>query len=174
MDYPKKVKYAMRKDLSQELLRELLKNSRRSDRELAKVLGVSQPTITRARRRLVSEGIVRTFTLIPNLEKMGYEIMAITLGKYRTASTPDRVERAMRYMYGFPNIIFASRCEGKGKNGVIISLHKNYSDYSNFINTLSKDWKDDMESHESLIVPLKGGVVKHLSFEYLADQDEKS
>ncbi|NIQ06669.1 MAG: winged helix-turn-helix transcriptional regulator, partial [Candidatus Korarchaeota archaeon] len=36
----------MRKELVQQLLRELLKNSKRSDRELAKVLNVSQPTIT--------------------------------------------------------------------------------------------------------------------------------
>ena len=35
------------------LLLELLKDSKRSDRELAKVLGVSQPTVTRMRQRLV-------------------------------------------------------------------------------------------------------------------------
>jgi len=36
------------------LLLELLKDSKRSDRELAKVLGVSQPTVSRTRSRLVS------------------------------------------------------------------------------------------------------------------------
>ena len=35
------------------LLLEFLKDSKRSDRELAKVLGVSQPTVTRMRQRLV-------------------------------------------------------------------------------------------------------------------------
>ncbi|MDH5664027.1 MAG: winged helix-turn-helix transcriptional regulator, partial [Candidatus Bathyarchaeota archaeon] len=56
------------------LLLELLKNSKRSDREIAKVVGVSQPTITRMRQRLVREGAIKHFTVIPDLVKMGYEI----------------------------------------------------------------------------------------------------
>ncbi|MDH5391251.1 MAG: helix-turn-helix domain-containing protein, partial [Candidatus Bathyarchaeota archaeon] len=38
------------------LLLELLKDSKRSDREIAKVLGVSQPTVSRMRWRLEEEG----------------------------------------------------------------------------------------------------------------------
>ena len=38
------------------LLLELLKDSKRSDRELAKILGVSQPTITRLRHKLEKNG----------------------------------------------------------------------------------------------------------------------
>jgi DNA-binding Lrp family transcriptional regulator len=34
------------------LLYELMKNSRKSDRDLAKILDVSQPTVTRMRRKL--------------------------------------------------------------------------------------------------------------------------
>jgi len=48
------------------LLLELLKDSKRSDRELAKVLEVSQPTVTRMRSRLVKEGMIREFTIIPD------------------------------------------------------------------------------------------------------------
>ena len=53
----------MRKELPQQLLRELLKNSKRSDRELSKILGVSQPTITRARTKLVNEGVIKELEL---------------------------------------------------------------------------------------------------------------
>ena len=45
------------KDRMMKVLLELLKDSKRSDRELAKVLGVSQPTVSRTRWRLVKEGI---------------------------------------------------------------------------------------------------------------------
>jgi len=45
------------------LLFELLKNSKRSDKELAKVLMVSQPTVTRMRSRLVKEGVIKEFTV---------------------------------------------------------------------------------------------------------------
>jgi DNA-binding transcriptional regulator YhcF (GntR family) len=50
------------KDIETRLIAELLKNSRRSDRELAKVLRASQPTITRARRKLEKESYIREFS----------------------------------------------------------------------------------------------------------------
>ena len=40
------------------LLFELLRNSNRSDRDLAKTIGVSQPTVTRTRRKLVRARLV--------------------------------------------------------------------------------------------------------------------
>jgi DNA-binding Lrp family transcriptional regulator len=40
-----------------------MKNSRRSDRELALVLGISQPTVTRLRTRLEKEGIIKEYTM---------------------------------------------------------------------------------------------------------------
>ena len=49
------------KDVELKLFSELMKNSRRSDRELAKVIGVSQPTVTRTgkgwRRKVTSDSI---------------------------------------------------------------------------------------------------------------------
>jgi len=61
-----------------DLLLEFLKDSKRSDREITKVLNVSQPTITRMRQRLVKDGAIKEFTVIPDFVKLGYEIMAIT------------------------------------------------------------------------------------------------
>jgi len=63
------------------LLVELIKNCSRSDRKLAKVLGTSQPTVTRMRNRLVKEGVIQEFTVIPDFVKMGFEIVAVTLAK---------------------------------------------------------------------------------------------
>ena len=54
------------------LLLELLKDSKRSDREIAKVLGVSQPTVSRMRWRLEEEGWIKDFTVIPDFVKMGF------------------------------------------------------------------------------------------------------
>ena len=60
------------------LLYEMMRNSKRSDRGIAKIIGVSQPTITRMRQRLEKTGYIRDYTVIPNLEKLGYEIAAFT------------------------------------------------------------------------------------------------
>jgi len=105
------------------LLLELLKDSKRSDRELARVLGVSQPTVTRMRSRLVKEGVIKEWTIIPDFVKMGYEIMAITYikGKWKK----EFGERAVEWAMANPNIIFVARAEGKGKNAVVFSAHKN-------------------------------------------------
>ncbi len=43
------------KDVEFRLVSELMKNSRRSDRELARVLGISQPTVSRMLRKLKKE-----------------------------------------------------------------------------------------------------------------------
>ena len=66
------------KNIELRLISELMKNSRRSDRELARVLGVSQPTVSRTIKKLEKEGYIREYTMIPDFSKLGYEIMGIT------------------------------------------------------------------------------------------------
>ena len=55
-----------------------MKNSRRSDRELAKATGSSQPTTTRLRTKLEKESYIREYMMIPNFSKIGYDIMALS------------------------------------------------------------------------------------------------
>ena len=153
------------------LLLELLKDSKRSDRELAKVLGVSQPTVSRTRSRLVKEGIIREFTVIPDFVKMGYELMAITCTK--TRMKPELLERARESTIAKPSIIFAARAEGMGKNGVLISMHKDYTDFSNFLSQYLTEWNDEIEDYGTILISLKGKSIKPFSLKYLAEQKEK-
>jgi len=154
------------------LLLELLKDSKRSDRELAKVLGVSQPTVSRMRSRLVKEGVIREFTVIPNFEKMGYEIMAISCIKAKTTMITELEEKAEKWWKKYPNVIFVSRAQGMGKNGVMISLHKSYTDYSKFLSESLLEWGDDLEEYDSMLIDLKERIVKPLSLAYLAEVEE--
>ncbi|MCW3980354.1 MAG: winged helix-turn-helix transcriptional regulator [Candidatus Bathyarchaeota archaeon] len=159
------------KDRMKRLLRELLKDSKRSDRELAKVLGVSQPTITRLRHKLVDEGIIQGFTIIPEFTKLGYEIMAITLAKAKTTLEPDKQERARKLVLTNPSVIFVASGEGMGMNGVMISLHRNYSDYVDFMQNLRLGSIGYMEKVDSMLVSLKSSAVfKPLSPAYLAER----
>ena len=158
----------MRKELPQQLLRELLKNSKRSDRELAKVLGVSQPTITRARHKLERKGIIQDYTIIPDFGKMGFEIKALTFVKMR----PDVLigetrEKTKKYAAKFPNVIFAYSGKGLGMTGVIISLHKSYTEYHKQLNRLRVDLKDITDEIQSFIVALEEGEYKRFSLKYL-------
>jgi len=152
------------------LLLELLKDSKRSDRELAKVLGVSQPTVSRMRWRLVKRGIIKEFTIIPDFVKMGYEIMAIS--SFKSIRAKGITERAVKWIMAKPNIIFAARAEGMRKNAVIISLHKNYTDFSNFLRDLRLEGGDDLQDYDTLLISLKEKAIKPLSLKYLAEQEE--
>ncbi len=158
------------KDRMSRLLLEYLKDSSRSDRELAKVLGVSQPTVSRMKRRLVEEGLVRHFSAIPDLAKMGYEIMAFSLVKLNMEQIMNIEEKAREWTQNHPCIIFTSRAEGMGMNAITISLHKDYAEYQNFLTENKEKWgKFGAEVHY-MLVDLKGGINKPLSFKYLAEK----
>ena len=80
------------KDLERKLISELLKNSRRSDRELAKAIGVSQPTTTRLRTKLEKEGYIKEYSIVPNFSKIGYSIMALNFVKLDPKITNKEID----------------------------------------------------------------------------------
>lgn len=160
----------MRKELPQQLLRELLKNSKRSDRQMAKLLGVSQPTITRTRTRLEKTGMIQDYTIVPDFEEMGFEILAINLAKLRPAILDsETIEKAREFIAKFPNTIFASTGEGMGMNAVDIAVYRNFTEYHQRINQMKTAWKDFIEDIQSFIITLKGESFKSFSLTYLGD-----
>jgi len=152
------------------LLLELLKDSKRSDREIAKSMGVSQPTISRMRQRLTDEGIIQEFTVIPDFVKVGFQIMVISSFKLKIAKDIDGLKKLMMAK---PNVIFSSIAEGMGKNGIIISFHKSYPEFSKFISNLRAEGKDMIDDLDSMLVSLENQIVKPLSLKYLAELEEK-
>ncbi len=159
------------KKTMRKLLFEFLKNSKRSDRELAKVLGVSQATVSRMRNKLVKDGLIQQFTIIPDFAKMGFEIIAINI--FKSKRSEEIKERAIKSTMANPNIIFAARAEGIGKNAVMISVHKDYTDYSNFLTDLLFEGKDIIEDHEALLISTRGFIAKPFSLKYMAELFEK-
>jgi len=159
------------KKVMKKLLSELLKDSKRSDRELAKVLDVSQATVSRMRNKLVKDGLIQQFTVIPDLAKMGFEILAIS--SLKSKRTKEIREKAIKWTMAKPNVLFVARAEGMGKNAVMVSIHKNYTDYSNFLNDIMFESKDIVEDHDTLLISLRGFIAKPFSLKYLAELYEK-
>jgi len=161
----------MQKKLLKRLLIELLRNSKQSDRKLAKKLGVSQPTITRNRAKLERENYIRDYTIIPDWRKLGFEIFALTFVQMDPKVVSQELIGKIRdYASKFPNSFFASTGEGMGMTGVIMSLHKNYRDYSQKLAVFRQDWGQFMENIQSFIMVTNEGVIKDFSFKYL-DED---
>lgn len=164
----------MRKELAEKLLRELLNNSKRSDRELAKLLKVSQPTITRTRHKLEKNGMIQDYTITPDFKKMGFELLAITLFKMKPElHSPEILKKAQKYTEKFPNAIFAGTGEGLGMTSAVISFHHNFTDYTRKWNQMRMDWKDYILDLESFIVSLEDGVIKRFSTTHLKDVPHK-
>lgn len=153
-----------------ELLAELLKNSKKSDREIGLALGVSQPTVSRTRYKLEKEGVIQAYTVIPDVTKLGFELMAITTGRFKVPRTKELMEKATVYMNKFPNVLLSSRAQGMRKDAVIFSLHENFTEYEDFMVDLKAEWSDFVEDMESILISLKGFMAKPFSLKYLAEK----
>ncbi len=155
------------------LVSEMLKNSKKSDRELAGILGVSQPTVSRTRARIEKE-YIKTYTIIPDFQKLGYQIMAFTLAKMKTNSEKESLEKMMQrskeWVAKCPNIIFAADGEGFGKDLILVSFHKNYSAYAKFVRSFAMDWGSSLDNFESFLVSVGSGyTLRDFDLKYLAD-----
>jgi DNA-binding Lrp family transcriptional regulator len=147
------------------LLFELMKNAKRSDREIAKIIGVSQPTITRMRQRLEKTAIV-DYTVIPDWTELGFEIMALTFIKAK--GTPEVSEKAKNWAMKNPNIVFAAGGEGMGLDYAVMSFHKNFSNFSSFINNLRTQWAENLQDLQSFLMTTgEERTVKPFSLKYL-------
>jgi DNA-binding Lrp family transcriptional regulator len=152
------------------LLLEYLKDSNRSDSQIAKILGVSQPTVSRMRNKLLEEGLVRHFSAIPDLAKMGYEIMVFSFVKFNMDQVIEIEEKAKEWAQSHPEILFSSRAEGMGMDAITVSVHKNYAEYMNFLIEHKNKWKKFMVTTQHILVDLGGAVAKPFSFKYLAEK----
>src|SRR3989304_1680138 len=97
------------KPIDYKLLFELMKDSHRSDRQLAKALGVSQPTVTR-RRAMLEKSYIDGYTIIPKFGQIGFEIAAFTFLKsklkQKTGKEKDEALKKMKEWYmNQPNVV---------------------------------------------------------------------
>lgn len=162
------------KDVELCLIAELMNNSRRSDKELAKAIGVSKPTISRTIKKIEKEGFIREYTLIPDFTKLGFEILAITLVRYKRDLPDEEVERLIkegREMMGSKGkkAILALKGTGLNHNVAIISMHENYASYVRLVEDVKMFPASESESVESFIISLKDKVqFRSLTFSFLS------
>lgn len=131
------------KELERKLIAELIKNSRRSDRELAKAVGCSQPTVSRMIKRLEKEGYIKEYTMIPDFHRLGYEIMALTFIQNEKKSGMEELEdlrtkgRELEKNSAV-SALFIMNGIGRDSNRVILSLHESYSSFADFVRLMKQ------------------------------------
>lgn len=162
------------KDTELKLMSELLKNSCRSDRELARALGTSQPTATRTRRKLEKEGYVSEFTVIPNFQKLGYHLYALTFFTWKKGLSNNEKEEAKKWAVEqaplvASNVILIERGIGLGYDSFMASYHKDYNSYTELMSEVKKSPYVDKGHLDSFIVNLDDEVhYRYLTFSTLA------
>ena len=161
------------KDIGLKLLAELMKNSKTSDRELATKLGVSQPTVSRIRAKLEKEGYIKEYTLIPDFQKLGFEIMAVTLVKLKRELNKGELEKIWEFADELLEkspfaYMMALDGYGLGYNRVVISLHENYSDFVRFVKATREVPYAELTAFDSFMISLSSKHYQPMTFSILA------
>jgi DNA-binding Lrp family transcriptional regulator len=162
------------KDVELRLISELMKNSCRSDRELAKAIGVSQPTLSRTKARLEKEGYILEYTIIPNFNKLGYHLFALTFFSLKKdiplSEMPNAVKLGLERAAEVPsNVVLIEKGIGLHFDSFMASFHKDYSSYTSLMQRVKTSKYIDLKTIESFIVDLDDKVhYRYLTLSTLA------
>jgi DNA-binding Lrp family transcriptional regulator len=162
------------REIELKILSGLMKNSRMSDRELAKQLKVSQPTVSRIRNKLEKAGYIREYTYIPNFVKLGYNLMALTFisraQEYAKQDASILFEEAKKWAdkTGLDTVM-ALRGMGLGSDAVVVSFHDSYWAYQERVKEIKQFPYIDVERISSFLIDLKDTAqYRPLTFSTLA------
>ncbi len=175
------------RDIDYRILSELIKNSKTSDRQLAKKFDISQPTVTRRRAFLEKRGLL-DYTAIPDFSGLGFEIIAITFlalqsgmrfpkdtSKLRNGVLLEHAKNSDKFYSENPNIVFAATGRGLDKNSVLISVHEDYSSMVEFLREFELKFGKVLNNMETFTISTKTDRVRRLfNLKYFADYLKKT
>ncbi|MFH1394323.1 MAG: Lrp/AsnC family transcriptional regulator [Candidatus Micrarchaeota archaeon] len=90
-------------DIDRRIIAELMDNARRPAKELAQIVGIHPNTLLQRIKRLEREELIRKYTIIPDYDKLGYEMFAI-IG-IKTETVPGWEGKLKRQVGRHPEIV---------------------------------------------------------------------
>jgi DNA-binding Lrp family transcriptional regulator len=169
-----KIEAKMLKATELAVIAELMKNSRRSDRELARATGVSQPTVGRTIGKLEKERIVKEYTIVPDFRKLGYSLCAFIFLKLKASLSTDGIEAAREAtrerLSKTPYVILMlERGIGIGRDAVMVCLYKDYASYAEHRNMIRDFPFIESSNIDSFLIDLNDEIhYRYLTFASLA------
>jgi DNA-binding Lrp family transcriptional regulator len=161
------------KKKEKEVFLELLRDGRQSDREIARKLRLSQPTVTRIRQKFEKTGLIKKYVASPDLMKCMLRLFALTIFEWSDYTKKSAVNQLEAYLEKNPNIILY--CRGEGMNGrtmMMLSLHENYESFQKMIKELKEKWDTYIINMNHFVTSSgsvrKGGDVTRIVMEMLS------
>jgi DNA-binding Lrp family transcriptional regulator len=147
------------KDVELRLIAELMRNSRRSDRELAKKLGVPQSIVSRTLKKLENKGYIKEYTMIPDFGKLGFQILAFSTYELTENVSRDDIEEKrnlIREEFKKEPLSYILGMSGMGMKAdrMIITCHEDFSSYLKFLDRIRKDPLVKMGKVDTFVVSL--------------------
>ena len=142
------------KKRERQVLIELLRNCKISDRQLAQKLNTSQSTITRTRKRL-ERRTIKKYTAIPEFSELNINLASVTFGMCDRPKK-DIIECLEGLSDKYPRIIFTGEGDGMGKTCMIVSLHREFADHIKFKEEFRSWCRGIKDAVDSFIIPTKG------------------
>jgi hypothetical protein len=119
---------------------------------------------------------LKEFTTIPDFGKLGFQLAAFILVKLKMNLTEEEIQKARRISMkdmiekAPDQIVLFYRGIGGGYSGVLVSFHKNYSDYSRLIERMKQYPFVDLSATLSFLVDLNDKVqYRPFTFSTLAE-----
>ncbi len=156
------------KSIDYKLLFELMKDSHRSDRQLAKALGVSQPTVTR-RRAMLEENYLEGYTVVPKFFEIGFQIAALTFfkSKKKKLKEEESIKKLKEWYMKQSGVVLVMEGLGMGWDSACFSFHENYTDFTEFVKSLESEWDRIIESQTFIVNFSTDTVYKPFNMKYL-------
>ena len=114
-------------EIDKKILVELLKNSNRSNREIAKAIGVSAATVINHIQRLESAGVITEYTVMLDFERLGYDltvIMEVTVSRGKLLENQEEIAK-LPYVCGVYDVTGEI-------DSIVIAKFKNRRELSEF------------------------------------------
>jgi DNA-binding Lrp family transcriptional regulator len=118
----------------------LIAKSNKSDRAMAKVLGISNASLSKRRKKLENEGYIKEYTIIPDLHRMGIELVIFHFATTSDVYTSAQVEAAREFFKKYPGVLglFEERSH-RGTSWFAITVHRNYEDFMEMSKKINED-----------------------------------
>ncbi len=120
---------------------ELLKDARQSDREIARKLKMSQPSVSRIRQKLEKTGLIKRYAALPDISKCGLNLFAITFFEWKDHTKKEELNELVSFLSSHPNVILFGKGEGmSGRTTIILSIHSDYESFFEMIHQIRERW----------------------------------